>query len=175
MSELLQHATVLGDALSMLYEAFDIFSNFLTCFFIVAIFFFVLFLGAFLPLAMTTCIAIKPTEDAAAGIAITNAVFLTFFTLLTACMGEDKYYFLAGCWHALGVGCILLGGLLLIEMVVIGVVGLYFCCTVTKRKKEKKKQDSARLGTSAESVMQSKMQTDTGSSDKGSLGRRLSI
>jgi hypothetical protein len=158
MSELLQHASVLGDALSMLDEAFDIFSNVLTFFLIVAIFSFALFVGAFLPLVMTTCLAIKPTEEADAGLAIFNAVFLTFFTLLTAGLGEDKYYFLTGSWHALGIGCILLAGLLFVEMVFIGVVGLYSCCIVTRRNKEKKKkQDGVRLGTFAESAMQSKM------------------
>jgi hypothetical protein len=79
-------------------------------------------------------------EDLQHLITCDSALFAIFF-LIVAGTGVEKYWFLEGCWHALGVGCILYGLWIAVEAVV---MGLYFCCVrIARRKRDVKKRTFA--------------------------------
>jgi len=168
MSDTSQIPSILNDASSMLYDAFSIFSGFFTFFGFIALYILGLLVGALIPLILIDGIGLDPSRERSCGLAITNGVFFT----ISIAAGLDKYYLDKGCWHAFGVGWILLGGLVVFELVVIGVVGLCSCCANANARRRKRKQDGVRLGTFADAGTLKDTATQK---NKGGLERKLSV
>jgi uncharacterized membrane protein len=169
MSDTIQNPGIIKDALGTLYAAFDVFSGVLTFILIIVLLFLAFVAAVCLPVATTTIMGVDPSTKFAGGLAIVNGIFLTFFVLFTAGAGLEEYEFLAGCWHALGVGCILLGCLLVVELVVIGIIALCSCCVnacCVNARRTKKKQDGVESGVSANTATKK---------DEDSQERRLSV
>jgi len=168
MSEPVTDPSTLNDGLSMLYEGLSLIKGFVKFFGFFALFFLALsggfftfvsfialyilglLIGAVVPVAVTEIIGNDPSGERACGPDITNSVLFTVFILAAL----DKYYLFKEYWHALGVGWILLGGLVVIELVVVGIIRLCTCGADANAKRKKKKQDGLRLGTFADAATQ---------------------
>jgi len=133
----------------MLYEGLILIKGFVKIFGFSALFFLALLVGFLLLLGMMH-IANGPSapEETAVFITIINGLLFAVFILVALFTGKVETV-VSACWHALGVGCIMYGVLLAVELAVIGIIGLCCYCADARKKKE---QDGVKLGPLAAAV-----------------------
>ena len=134
---------------NMLYEALILLKGFIKFFGFFALFFFALLVG-FALLSGMIYIANGSSEPkgTAGGITILNGLLFDLFTFIALCTGKEEAL-VPRCWHALGVGCVMYGVLLVVELAVVGIIGLCSYCADARRKNQ---QDSIKLGALAAAV-----------------------
>lgn len=88
MSDTSQIPSILNDASSMLYDAFDMVSGFFTFIGFIALYILGLLIGAVVAFAIAEIMGNDPSGERACGLAVANAVLFTVSILV----GLDKYF-----------------------------------------------------------------------------------
>ena len=132
----------------MLYEGLSLIKGFVKFFGFFALFFLALSGGFCLLSGMIYMTNGDSPQDTAAAITAINDLPFAVFILVALFTGKVETI-VSACWHALGVGCIMYGVLLAVELAVIGIIGLCCYCADARKKKE---QDGVKLGPLAAAV-----------------------